>query len=682
MKKNQVLPSLEFRREAVKAVSAIVLFVISYAVLLLMATALTVLCLYLGFNVMTNNFRFFSIALGIGIMGFGLMIFYFLIKFIFSSHKIDRSHLKEITREEHPRLFAMIDEIAAEVGTKKPKQVYITPDVNAAVFYDSSFWSMFLPNPKNLIIGIGLVNTVTKNELRGILAHEFGHFSQRSMKVGSYVYQVNQVIFNLVNEDKKYDAFAGSLAEAGAVIGSLALLASFVNRGIKAILKQLYIVVNKAYMGLSREMEFHADAIAASVTGYEPLKASLLRSPISDATYNIALSLADRKVPTNQRVQNLYEVQYGILFSLAARNDIPITNHFPNPQPTDERWRSNSRLIIKDQWASHPSHQDRIERLMQTGFTATSTDDAPASELFEDFDGLQKRFTDMLYKDVKFTGTPEVIPATAIVDEFGKGENQNGFSPIFNGYYDDKATVVFDLDAAEKLLGTWTIEELFHSDKVALSVQKNHLDSYRLTLNQIATGELKIGTFDFDGKKYRAKHAAKLVKQIDAELKEVDEKIKQNDMAIYRHFLSLEQANGNPPQLRELYAAFFAYHEEFNQLLELFNKMNNHLTFVTVETPYETIEANFRLNAEYEAVLKKNLTALLKDPMLQTDLDPELKKVLTEYLSKDWIYFEDKQYIDDALNILHQAIQGYGYLISHKYHLVRLKAIQYASMIV
>jgi hypothetical protein len=200
-----------------------------------------------------------------------------------------------------------------------------------------------------------------------------------------------------------------------------------------------------------------------------------------------------------------------------------------------------------------------------------------------------------------------------------------------------------------------------------------------LTLNQIASGELKIGTFDFDGQKYRAKHSAKLVKQIDAELKVVDEKIKQNDMAIYRHFLSLEQANGNSPQLRELYAAFFAYHEEFNQLLELFNKMNNHLTFVTVETPYKTIEAKFRLNAEYEAVLKKNLTALLEDPMLQPDLDPELKKVLTEYLSKDWVYFEDNQYIDDALSILHQAIQGYGYLISHKYHLIRLKASEYAS---
>ncbi|WP_435523453.1 M48 family metalloprotease, partial [Chryseobacterium indoltheticum] len=63
---------------------------------------------------------------------------------------------------------------------------------------------MFFPIQKNLTIGVGLINTTTKQELKAILSHEFGHFSQRSMKVGSYVYNVNQIIFNLVNDDASY----------------------------------------------------------------------------------------------------------------------------------------------------------------------------------------------------------------------------------------------------------------------------------------------------------------------------------------------------------------------------------------------------------------------------------------------------------------------------------------------
>jgi Zn-dependent protease with chaperone function len=38
---------------------------------------------------------------------------------------------------------------------------------------------------KNLQIGIGLVNSVTVSEFKAVLAHEFGHFSQRSMKVAA-----------------------------------------------------------------------------------------------------------------------------------------------------------------------------------------------------------------------------------------------------------------------------------------------------------------------------------------------------------------------------------------------------------------------------------------------------------------------------------------------------------------
>jgi len=38
---------------------------------------------------------------------------------------------------------------------------------------------MFLPVKKNLQIGMALVNSVTVTEFKAILAHEFGHFSQK-----------------------------------------------------------------------------------------------------------------------------------------------------------------------------------------------------------------------------------------------------------------------------------------------------------------------------------------------------------------------------------------------------------------------------------------------------------------------------------------------------------------------
>jgi len=128
----------------------------------------------------------------------GILVIIFLFRFVTVRHKTDLSGLMEITREQQPDLFAILDEVVTKVQTDFPRRVYLSYDVNASVFYDSSFWSMFLPVKKNLLIGMGLVNSVTIDEFKAILAHEFGHFSQRSMKVGSYVYHVNQVLHNLL----------------------------------------------------------------------------------------------------------------------------------------------------------------------------------------------------------------------------------------------------------------------------------------------------------------------------------------------------------------------------------------------------------------------------------------------------------------------------------------------------
>jgi hypothetical protein len=40
---------------------------------------------------------------------------------------------------------------------------------------------MFLPVRKKLEIGVGPVNSINASELKAVIAHEFVHFSKRSM---------------------------------------------------------------------------------------------------------------------------------------------------------------------------------------------------------------------------------------------------------------------------------------------------------------------------------------------------------------------------------------------------------------------------------------------------------------------------------------------------------------------
>ena len=269
--------------------------------MLVLTVRVTTFCVY-GWITLTAELPML-IKIVFGILGgsFGILVLIFLLKFMFKSHKVDRSHLSEITQIEEPQLFGLINDIVKQVGTEFPKKVYLSNDVNAAVFYDSNFWSMFLPVKKNLQIGLGLVNTVSKEELSAILSHEFGHFSQKTMKVGSYVYNVNQIIYNLLFDNASYEKLVQSWVNVSGFLSVFSIPAIEIIEGFQWLLRLVYNVVNKSYMGLSREMEFHADEIAANITGFEPLKSSLLRMSLADYSFDCVLSFYEGRIGSNQK---------------------------------------------------------------------------------------------------------------------------------------------------------------------------------------------------------------------------------------------------------------------------------------------------------------------------------------------------------------------------------------------
>lgn len=145
--------SQDFRKRTKAAVSSIVIFVFVYIFIFLFTVALALACIGSGIWLIAAKPMFLTLMLGIGLAATGLFVFYFIIKFLFKKHINDLSFLTEIKRTDEPELFKMIDEIVKEAETKFPKKVYLSHDVNASVFYDSSFWSMFFPIQKNLTVG-------------------------------------------------------------------------------------------------------------------------------------------------------------------------------------------------------------------------------------------------------------------------------------------------------------------------------------------------------------------------------------------------------------------------------------------------------------------------------------------------------------------------------------------------
>src|SRR6202012_5732895 len=111
----------------------------------------------------------------------------------------------------------------------------------------SSFWSMFLPVRKNLEIGLGLVNSINISEFKAVMAHEFGNFSQKSMKLGSFVYNVNRVIYNMLYDNQGWSKSINSFASASRYFYFFATISVGIVQGVQVVLKKMYQVVNKKY---------------------------------------------------------------------------------------------------------------------------------------------------------------------------------------------------------------------------------------------------------------------------------------------------------------------------------------------------------------------------------------------------------------------------------------------------
>ena len=671
----QVSPT--FKKMTTKAVVTIILFIFVYLLLLMSGIGLTVLCVLGGVRLFMAHPSFVTIALGIGLASLGVFVLIFLFKFLFKQHKTDRSHLIEISQNEEPALFGFIDEIVREVKTDFPKKVYLSADVNAGVFYDSSFWSMIFPIRKNLNIGIGLVSTLSAQEFKAILAHEFGHFSQRSMKVGSYVYNVNQVIYNLLYENESFDDMIRRWAGLSGYFSIFIVIAVKIIQGIQWILRRMYDLVNISYMALSREMEFHADEVAAHVAGSAPLKESLLRMDLAYHSYQTVLNFYNNKIADNMKSKNIFTEQTFVMNFIAAENKIPFKNHLPVVSALDVSRYNKSKLNIKDQWASHPATDERIAALEKLGIQKDENNDTPAALLFANMEKTQQKITDKLFSNVVYQEKAAELDPETFKSEYTETFHQNTFPKIYNGYYDNKNPVHFDVDAIVDFENTKTSETLFSKKNVDLVYEYVALENDRAILQNIAGKTFDVKTFDYDGQKYRSKDAATLITKLDEEIKILTQKLLQNDIEIYRFFFTQALKKGKENELKKMYLDFFNLDTAYETKTALYQTMIQSTNFISEVTPFDEIEKNFTAIATQEIKLKKEIRLLLEDK----DVDGEITKVMRDnfekYVSQEWVYFYKETYYDESLQVFFAALNDYHYVLSRKYFLAKIHLLNY-----
>jgi len=174
---------------------------------------------------------FMPLLIGVASLFLGI----FLIKaFFFVQTKYDVQD-REVKPQEEPLLFDFLYKLADEIGAPRPHKVYLSNRVNASVFYDLSFLNLFFPSKKNLEIGLGLINVLNLGEFKAVLAHEYGHFAQRSMLVGRWVYIANQIAVAVIAKRDALDAFLAGLSRIDLRIAWIGWILSIIVWSIRSL---------------------------------------------------------------------------------------------------------------------------------------------------------------------------------------------------------------------------------------------------------------------------------------------------------------------------------------------------------------------------------------------------------------------------------------------------------------
>jgi TPR repeat protein/Zn-dependent protease with chaperone function len=377
----------------------------------------------------------------------------------------------EITELEQPLLFAFLHRLAAEVGAPRPYRVYLSSRVNAAVFYDLSILNLLWPSRRNLEIGLGLVNVLTLTELKAVIAHEYGHFAQRSLVVGRWVYISAQIAGHLVTKRDALDRLSQQLTRFIPLnpIGLLLMAFGWTMRltvwSIRSVTDatfRLLVIVQRA---LSREMEFQADLVAVSVTGSDPLVHALHKMPAAEDAWKRAWVFAGSELKKGKRVPDVFALQSAAIERLRTVLGMPDFGRTPAIADSD---RGSYRLFKArfaqppKMWMTHPPSFEREENCKRR-YVAAHDNNLEAWALFKDSEGLRARSTTAGLQSETAVGTTREESVLAFERSFDRPYLDRAYQGVYLG-----RTLTRSVNDPKELLNAAGTQQLAGSEISAL----------------------------------------------------------------------------------------------------------------------------------------------------------------------------------------------------------------------
>jgi Zn-dependent protease with chaperone function len=520
------------------------------------------------------------------------ILFIYLVKNLFKFERARKDFRIEIFEDEHPRLFEFIRQVCAETGAPFPKHVYVDYLVNAAAILETtSFIQMFIPSGRSLLIGLGLVNTINLTEFKALLAHEFGHFSQKSMKIGNYVYTMRGIVAQVVYGDDWFDRFIIAWSQLDPRIAWPAYICRGILWILRKIIYMMWYVVVFFDMALSRQMEFNADLIAVALTGSDAPVHLLHRSYIGQASFSQGVN--DLKVAMDHHLytSDLFYHQSAAVNLIRRKNkekdarlEEPPTLP-PDPNETTQVFEEEDDKVA-EMWSTHPSCFDR-EQNAKALYIRTDFDQRSPWLLFDNVEELRERVTYKFYRFYFKIPKDVILAHPEEVQGFIDDEHADrAYDPKYQGLYDNRNLLLRDIKemAKEGSKQPWSITELGNTHATLYNAEVKHRSQLyykrieelnRLTAVQNGWHKPKDGELEFRGEIFEPEEAKRLLKKVDKELEQDHKWLAEHDRKVFMTYFQMG-LHINQEVAEELYRRY-DFHLELQNIWYELQKQNRHV---------------------------------------------------------------------------------------------------------
>ena len=232
---------------------------------------------------------------------------------------------------DSPKIFELVNELRDRLECPRIDGVFLNADFNASV-YSMPELGLFSNHKHYLCVGLPLMQSLSPEHFRAVLAHELGHLSGNHGKFASWIYSVKTSSAQLLDLVRKQSAVGGFL--------------------LKKFLEWYYPYFNAYSMVLIRQHEFEADRCAAELTG-----------PRAAAFSLINCELKNRFVDLKYWKEMFKHVNDSPLPPPAPFHDLSELMSSVDMDPEAYKWYQEAIARKTSTSQSHPALKERIQEI-------------------------------------------------------------------------------------------------------------------------------------------------------------------------------------------------------------------------------------------------------------------------------------------------------------------------------